>query len=102
MPIARGLWPRASIFFSKRYRELFCDGHHIAGGRGANCYPGRDPRLACLGQVEKKRAAGVAVRRLVLAPRGLTGLLNPSVKPGTKLFQPYFMNCFNCASPAVP
>ena len=37
----------------------------------------------------------------VLAPCGLTGLLNPSVKPGTKLFQPYFMNCFNCASPAV-
>src|SRR4030095_9169754 len=51
---------------------------------------------------EKKRAAGVVrVRRLVLAPRGLTGLLNPCVKSGTKLFQPYFMNCFNCASPAV-
>jgi hypothetical protein len=30
---------------------------------------------------------------------GLTGLLNPSFKSGTKLFQPYFMNCFNCASP---
>jgi hypothetical protein len=27
--------------------------------------------------VEKKRAAGAAVRRLILAPRGLTGLLNP-------------------------
>jgi hypothetical protein len=38
---------------------------------------------------EKKRAAGVVrVRRLVLAPRGLTGLLNPCVKSGTKLFQP--------------
>ena len=50
----------------------------------------------------KKRAAGVVrVRRLVL-PRGLTGLLNPCVKFGTKSFQPYFMNCFNCASPAVP
>jgi hypothetical protein len=61
-----------------------------------------DARLACLWQWEKKRAAGVVVRRLVLAPRGLTGLLNPSVKSGTKLFQPYFMNCFNCASPAVP
>jgi hypothetical protein len=44
----------------------------------------------------------VWVRRLVLASRGLTGLLNPYVKSGTKLFQPYFMNCFNCASPAVP
>jgi hypothetical protein len=30
---------------------------------------------------------------------GLTGLLKPCVKSGTKLFQPYFMNCFNCASP---
>jgi hypothetical protein len=47
---------------------------------------------------EKKRAAGVVwVRRLVLASRGLTGLLNPCVKSGTKLFQPYFINCFNCA-----
>jgi hypothetical protein len=43
-----------------------------------------------------------AFRRLVLAPRGLTGLLNPYAKSGTRLFQPYFMNCFNCASPAVP
>jgi hypothetical protein len=52
---------------------------------------------------KKKRAAGVvSFRRLVLALRGLTGLLNPYVKPGTKLFQPYFVNCFNCASPALP
>src|SRR5258708_5823898 len=52
---------------------------------------------------KEKRAAGVVwVRRLVLASRGLTGLLNPCVKSGTKLFQPYFINCFNCASPAVP
>ena len=51
---------------------------------------------------EKKRAAGVVgFRRLVLALRGLTGLLNPCVRSGTKLFQPYFVNCFNCASPAV-
>jgi hypothetical protein len=51
----------------------------------------------------KKRAAGVVwVRRLVLAPRGLTGLLNPYVRSGTKLFQPYFENCFNCASPRAP
>src|SRR5262249_61047199 len=45
------------------------------------------------------RGVGPAAR---LASRGLTGLLNPCVKSGTKLFQPYFMNCFNCASPAVP
>jgi hypothetical protein len=52
---------------------------------------------------EKKRAAGVVwVRRLDLASRGLTGLLNPCVKSDTKLFQPYFINCFNCASPVVP
>jgi hypothetical protein len=52
---------------------------------------------------KEKRAAGVVwVRRLVLASRGLTGLLNPCVKFGTKLFQPYFINCFNCASPSVP
>ena len=48
---------------------------------------------------EKKRAAGVVrVRRLVLTSCGLTGLLNPCVKSGTKLFQPYVLNCFNCAS----
>ncbi len=41
----------------------------------------------------------VWIRRLVLASRGLTGLLNPCVKSGTKLFQSYFLNCFNCASP---
>ena len=39
-------------------------------------------------------------RRLVLAPPGLTGLLNPCVKSGTKLFQPYLVNYFNCVSPA--
>ena len=68
------------------------------------CHGGEgDARLACLWQGEKKkRAAGVVrFRRLVLALRGLTGLLNPYVKPGTKLFQPYFVNCFNCASPAL-
>ena len=43
----------------------------------------------------------VWVRRLVLASRRLTGLLNPCAKSGTKLFQPYFENCFNCASPAA-
>ena len=31
-------------------------------------------------------------RRLVLAPRGLTGLLNPYAKSGKRLFQPYFLN----------
>jgi len=36
--------------------------------------------------VEKKRAAGVAVRRLILAPRGLTGLAQPSLD----LAQNYF------------
>jgi hypothetical protein len=52
---------------------------------------------------DKKRAAGVVrLRRLVLAPSGLTGLLNPCVKSGTKLFQPYCINCFNCVSPALP
>jgi hypothetical protein len=29
----------------------------------------------------------------------LTGLLNPYAKSGTRLFQPYFMNCFNYVSP---
>ena len=58
---------------------------------------------AGIGSTNIKRAAGVVwVRRLVLASRGLTGLLNLCVKSGTKLFQPYFINCFNCASPAVP
>jgi hypothetical protein len=58
--------------------------------------------LRVSGQVEKKRAAGVVGSggsSELFA--GLTGLLNPSFKSGTKLFQPYFMNCFNCASPAV-
>ena len=50
------------------------------------------------GGKEESRWRG-GFRRLVLAPRGLTGLLSPSVKSGRKLFQPYFMNCFNCASP---
>ena len=53
------------------------------------------------GGKEESRGRG-GFRRLVLALWGLTGLLNPSVKVGTKLFQPYFMNCFNYASPAVP
>jgi hypothetical protein len=58
--------------------------------------------LRASGRGKIKRAAGVVrVRRLVLAPRGLTGLLNPCVRSGTKLFQPYFMNCFNCVSPAA-
>jgi len=61
-----------------------------------------DAYLACLwaGGKEESRWRGGSGGS-VLAPRGLTGLLNPCVKPGTKLFQPYFMNCFNCASPAV-
>src|SRR5262249_18943539 len=67
----------------------------LAGEKNASCVP--------LAGEKKKRAAGVVrFRRLVLALRGLTGLLNPCVKPGTKLFQPYFVNCFNCASPALP
>ena len=58
---------------------------------------------AGIGSTKTKRAAGVVgFRRLVLAHRGLTGLLSPYAKSGTRLFQPYFMNCFNCASPAVP
>jgi hypothetical protein len=68
---------------------------HQQADRGASATAkAGDARLAC-------RWRG-GFRRLVLAPRGLTGLLNPSLKSGTKLFQPYFMNCFNCASPAVP
>jgi hypothetical protein len=41
----------------------------------------------------------VWVRRLI--PRGLTGLLNLCVRSGTKLFQPYFENCFHCGSLAA-
>src|SRR5262249_28113004 len=61
-----------------------------------------DAYLACLwaGGKEESRWRGGSGGS-VLAPRGLTGLLSPCVKPGTKLFQPYFMSCFNCASPAV-
>jgi hypothetical protein len=39
----------------------------------------------------------VAVRRLVLAPRGLTGLLNP-LSIWHKTISAVFMDCFNCAS----
>ena len=53
-----------------------------AAGRGA--YAIRASH-AC-GRWKKKRAAGVAVRRLVLAPRGLTGLAQPSLD----LAQNYF------------
>jgi len=51
-----------------------------------------------LGKRREPLAWWVPAARLSL--RGLTGLLNPWVKSGTRLFQPYFMNCFNCASPA--
>jgi hypothetical protein len=61
------------------------------GVGGASCVP-----LAAGKEESRWRGEGPAAR---LASRGLTGLLNPCVKSGTKLFQPYFMNCFNCASP---
>src|SRR5215831_8190088 len=47
----------------------------------------RGPRVACLRQVpKKKRAAGVAVRRLVLAPRRVDWPAQPSLD----LTQNYF------------
>ena len=51
----------------------------------------------CLKKKEESRRCGEfpAAR---LSSGGLTGLLNPCVKSGTKLFQPYVLNCFNCAS----
>jgi len=57
--------------------------------------------------VEKKRAAGVAVRRLILAPRGLTGLLNPlSIwhKIISAVFHGLFQLCFShlCWSRSAP
>src|SRR5262249_19708411 len=90
--VARPAGDRSSAVCRPPSQMGFCN-----GGEG-------DAPLACLWHGEKKkRAAGVVrFRRLVLALRGLTGLLNPYVKPGTKLFQPYFVNCFNCASPALP
>jgi hypothetical protein len=85
---ARG---KANADDQRREDERHC--HHLQVGKAAG---GKQRKK------EKKRAAGVVwVRRLVLVSRGLTGLLNPCVKSGTKLYQPYFMNCFNCASPAV-
>src|SRR5215471_2346493 len=62
----------------------------------------RDPRLACLRQVGKKRAAGVAGPAARLSSSRVDRLAQPISYSGAKLFQPYFMNCFNCASPAVP
>src|SRR4029077_6686431 len=53
---------------------------------------------------DKKRAAGVVrLRRLVLAPSGLTGLLNPCVKSCTKMFYPERIHCFHFGfSPPPP
>jgi hypothetical protein len=72
---------------------------HQPVGRGASA--NRAMRILREGKRREPRGRG-GFRRLVLALWGLTGLLNPSVKFGTKLFQPYFMNCFNCASPGGP
>jgi hypothetical protein len=90
---------KANADDQRREDERYC--HHLQVGKAVG---GKQRKIVhdAPQQGEKKRAAGVVCfRRLVLA-RGLTGLLNPYVKCSTKLFQPYFMNCFDCASPPVP
>src|SRR5262249_60237835 len=53
----------------------------------------RDPRVACLRQVQKKRAAGVAVPRLgFFSSKGWLGCSTPFL-PCTKIFLPVFMAC---------
>ena len=48
------------------------------------------------GKQESRRAR--KLQRLVFAPRGLSGC-STLTQSGTKLFQSYFMDCFNCFQP---
>src|SRR6516164_7161079 len=96
-PLGRGSYPRMKdaecCAGATRWRPLEVKRTREHCGSGSLGLPQRDnsERGDCFHKDKESRWRG-GFRRLVLAPRGLTGLLNPYAKSGTRLFQPYFLN----------